>query len=248
MKTPKPVVSIIIPVFNAGPRLDVAIRSIVQQTYTNWEIIVVDDGSTDEPEQILKHFPIKHFLRQPNQGPAAARNWGLSVAGGEFIAFLDADDRWPVDKLEIQSVHLSGREHVKVVTGMVKFVFEDAVGNSSLYHFKHANNQAIHAHLGAALFHREVFGLVGMFNESMRFSEDIDWWNRAKENNVKIDVLEAIGLFHTVHKNSLSYGKNVMENGTFGAIKAALDRRRSKGEMHIPRLSDYLHTAPKSGD
>lgn len=241
MKNYTPLISIIIPVYDAGPRLEAALRSIVQQTYTNWEIIVVDDGSTDEPEQILKHFPIKHFLCQPNQGAAIARNQGLALAAGELIAFLDADDRWPEHKLESQMAHLLAHEAVQIVTGLVQFVFEDAGDRNIRYNFNNTQNQAIHAHLGAGLFRRAVFGQIGIFNETMRFSEDMDWWNRAKENELVINVLKDVGLLLTIHADSLSYGMNMQENGTFQAMKLALDRRRRQGILQVPRLSDYLH-------
>ena len=94
-----PLVSIIIPTYNREKFLLYALESVKAQTYKNWELIVIDDGSTDNTENICRNFaksidqPFKYFY-QENQGVASARNYGLKVAKGDFIAFLDSDDRW----------------------------------------------------------------------------------------------------------------------------------------------------------
>ncbi len=96
-------VSVIIPVYNGEKYLNEAIESVLNQTYTNYEIIVVDDGSTDSSKQILgPYFEKIKYIYQNNQGVAAARNKGLEMATGEYIAFLDQDDYWIKNKLEMQ--------------------------------------------------------------------------------------------------------------------------------------------------
>jgi len=95
----KPLVSVIIPTYNREKFLPYALESVRAQTYKNWELIIIDDGSTDNTENICRNFaknidqPFKYFY-QENQGVASARNYGLKVAKGDFIAFLDSDDRW----------------------------------------------------------------------------------------------------------------------------------------------------------
>ena len=97
-----PMVSVVIPAFNQARFLPAAIESTIAQTYRDREIIVVDDGSTDNTEEVERGFTDRRltYLRQRNQGASAARNAGVRASSGRFIAFLDADDRWAADKLE----------------------------------------------------------------------------------------------------------------------------------------------------
>jgi len=114
-------VSIVMPAYNAGPYIEETIRSVQGQTHQNWELIVVDDGSTDETaekvEAVAQHDPRVKLLRQANAGKSAARNTGLDLASGEFITFLDADDSFLVRKLTIQVAMLERSPDVGVVVG-----------------------------------------------------------------------------------------------------------------------------------
>src|ERR1700682_4446766 len=100
---PNPLVSIIIPVYNAAHFLPQAMASIRAQGYDSLEIVVVDDGSTDNCADVAKSLGSDvRYDRQVNRGPSAARNRGLALARGELIAFLDVDDQWPAQKLSVQ--------------------------------------------------------------------------------------------------------------------------------------------------
>src|SRR5689334_23008717 len=96
-------VSVIVPTFNSARFLCEAIGSVHAQTYKDYEIIIVDDGSTDDTQNVVKELdkPCKYFY-QNNAGPSVARNYGISESSGEFVAFLDADDAWLPGKLEMQ--------------------------------------------------------------------------------------------------------------------------------------------------
>jgi glycosyltransferase involved in cell wall biosynthesis len=99
----RPAVTVIIPTFNRAAIVGRAIRSVLAQTFEDWELIVVDDGSTDGTEQAVKSFSddrIKYVRHERNRGGAAARNTGIRCARGEYVAFLDSDDEWPPEKLE----------------------------------------------------------------------------------------------------------------------------------------------------
>src|SRR5690349_12299252 len=98
-----PEVSVVIPAFNAARYLPAALDSVLNQTARNLEILVVDDGSTDETEALLSRYgPPVHYLRQENQGVSVARNLGIKQSRGRFVGFLDADDTWLPHKLERQ--------------------------------------------------------------------------------------------------------------------------------------------------
>ena len=94
-----PVITVIIPAYNSGPYLDEAVQAVIAQTFTDWECIVVDDGSTEDLSRVEKMDPRIRLIHQPNAGQAAARNRGLALATGELVAFLDHDDLWPEDHL-----------------------------------------------------------------------------------------------------------------------------------------------------
>jgi glycosyltransferase involved in cell wall biosynthesis len=103
-----PKVSVIIPAYNSGPYLDEAVQSVIAQTFTDWECIVIDDGSTEDLTRVENMDPRVRLLRQPNRGTQAARNNGILHSTGEFIAFLDHDDLWLPSKLEKQIAAMRG--------------------------------------------------------------------------------------------------------------------------------------------
>src|SRR5690349_11714286 len=103
----EPLVSIIMPAYNADKFIAPSLQSVIDQTYANWELIVVDDGSTDGTAETVQTFSrgearIKYFY-QNNRGQGVAKNTGIRVAGGDFVAFLDADDLWCQGKLAMQT-------------------------------------------------------------------------------------------------------------------------------------------------
>jgi len=100
----KPLISVIIPTFNSASFVADAVASALEQTYPPLEVIVIDDGSTDNTQEILApHWNVIRYVKQPNAGAAAARNRGLDIAKGDWVAFLDSDDVWLPEKLEKQA-------------------------------------------------------------------------------------------------------------------------------------------------
>lgn len=123
----EPLVSVIIPNYNYAEFVDKAIESVLSQTYKNIEIIVVDDGSTDNSIDILSSYLSEIMLvSQSNSGVSSARNVGLAKASGEYICFLDSDDVWFSNKIEIQISHLLNKKMACVYTGIQ--LFEDNIG------------------------------------------------------------------------------------------------------------------------
>ncbi len=108
-----PLVSVIIPVYNGERYLAEAIGSVLAQTYTPFELIIIDDGSSDNSSGIARSFKEVRYYHQSNQGVAAARNAGISFAHGGFIAFLDQDDIWMHDKLSVQMDYLLQHPEVR---------------------------------------------------------------------------------------------------------------------------------------
>jgi glycosyltransferase involved in cell wall biosynthesis len=129
-------VSIIIPCYNQGRYLDETLQSVLEQTHSDWECIVVNDGSTDNTEQVvstrMKQDSRFKYIKKENEGPSIARNRGLEVAQGDFIQFLDADDLLVKNKFETQLQYVSEKKVDIVVCGY-NYLINDTVFNSNEY-------------------------------------------------------------------------------------------------------------------
>lgn len=218
-------VSVIIPVYNGESFLAEALQSVLNQTLSPDEIIVVDDGSTDQSAQVVASLaasvalPIR-YLHQENKGPAAARNRGIEQAHGDVIAFLDADDLWDRHKLEIQLPRLKSNPECEVVWGRLQ-VFTK---NKESAMVKSETQQM--PNVGCVLFRRSAFGRVGLFNETMRWSEDMDWFVRARECGLPIATHPDVVLWYRYHANNSWLGRPDSHLATLSAVKKRLERRR----------------------
>lgn len=220
-------VSVVIPTYNAAHYLPEAIESICRQTVLPHEIIVIDDGSTDITPTLIKELPDDiRYVRQENAGPAAARNRGIRLARGEIIAFLDADDWWPHDKLARQLPHLTAESVVSIVSGQIRYVPMPGVPMPDIVLSK--DNTVSHVHLGAALFHRSVFERVGLFNEALRFSEDMDWYLRAREAGETIKILRDVTLNYRIHAGNMTNGRGAADLKLTEVLRMSLARRRGR--------------------
>lgn len=192
-RTP-PTVSVIVPAYNAGRTIDATLQSVFGQTYRHIEVIVVDDGSTDDTaERVAAWGDRVVFLRQANAGPAAARNRAIERARGDFIAFLDADDVWLPEKLEQQTELLSAHPDAAMLYGLSQWWYSwsgepDDAGRD----FVHAlgvpagvvipppsllrpffiTQEAAIPSPSSILVRRSVVERVGGFDESFRLYED----------------------------------------------------------------------------
>ena len=192
MEGPRPKVSVYTPTYNYGRFLGEAIQSVLDQTFQDWELIVVDDGSTDGTREVMDAFadPRIHYVYQENQGNPAARNTALRLARGEYVACLDADDAWFPEKLEKQVAKLDSLPPtVGLLYGNV-YLFSDEDG-SIIQRFlevqipprgqvfkKLLPNEGYFIHDTAALIRREVFDRVGLYDESLLRFQDWEMWVR----------------------------------------------------------------------
>lgn len=176
-----PLVSVIVPAFNAEATLAAALRSALTQSYANIEIILVDDGSTDRTAEIAAGFPGVTVLRQANAGVAAARNAGIAASRGEWLAPLDADDLWHPAKLERQvAAALAAPSPPGFVYCWLRLIDPDGriTGSGSRDTFA---GRIIHRHLlrnvvgggGVALFRRDFVVALGGYDEGLESCEDI---------------------------------------------------------------------------
>lgn len=234
-----PQVSVIVPAYNVARFLPAAIASIHSQRYQPLEILVIDDGSTDNTSEVAASFgsSIRYF-RQANGGPASARNIGLREARGEILAFLDADDEWPADKLAIQMARLSAADAPDVVSGRIRYVFLSGALRPN-YRFEGPDQTVAHIHLGASLWRRRALELVGPFDESLRMGEDQDWFLRARELGLKIVVMREVTLLYQHHDSNMTRGANADQLEFIAVIRKSLQRRRERtgAALELPTWS-----------
>jgi hypothetical protein len=221
-----PMVSVIIPVFNGARFLRDAIDAVLVQDYPALEVIIVDDGSTDDIEQAVAALPIDvRFFRQKNAGPSAARNRGLRDANGELIAFLDVDDLWPENNLVSLAETLLGDPTADVVIGCAQLARIDREVEGGMEFVGNPDESFPH-YIGSALYRRAVFQRIGDFDEDMWFGEDTDWFTRAKEQALNVKRLDQISLIVRRHEANMTRGKTMLELNLLRTFKKALDRTR----------------------
>lgn len=185
---PPPAVSVVIPAYNAAWCVGRAVESVLAQTFRDFEVLVVDDGSTDDTAQVLSRFgaPVK-VIGKRNGGLSSARNAGIAAARGEMVAFLDADDWWQPAKLERQVELMRSRPEIGFCSteatvvdpeGHVLNAWRTAPWQGSfLVHLFRAHGDV--AGSGSAVVaRRALLAQVGGFDESLRSLEDIDMWMR----------------------------------------------------------------------
>lgn len=238
-----PYISVVIPVYNAEKHLEEAIQSILSQKYPEVEIILVNDGSEDNSAEIINKYVQNHHniisIYQVNSGPSAARNKGIKLAKGNFITFLDSDDYWPETCIQAQIQYLNRNPNSKIVWGKTQFF---RINNS-----KDVETIGMPLHflnVGSAIFHRTLFDLVGLFDESLSFSEDLDWFSRAREAGVKIVKHPETVLFYRSHEANMTKSKGVQDLNLMKVLKKSLDRRRNKKgtDIELPDIA-YSDTA-----
>ncbi len=181
-------VSVVTATYNMGKYLPFAIESALNQTYSNIEVIVIDDGSNDNTGKIMEPYkkdPRVRYIYQKNQGQAKAKNRGIRESRGAFVAFLDADDVWKPDKLEKQLNLFAQSEKIGVVYSDVEYIDEN--GNIiqqepyKQYHSGKVTNQLFidnFVNFSSAVVRKECFDQFGGFDETLPMSIDWDLWLR----------------------------------------------------------------------
>ena len=181
-----PLVSIIIPTFNRSEYLPRAIGSVLKQTFKDFELIVVDDGSTDKTCQLLDSFsdPRIRYESQPNRGVSSARNRGIRNSNGTFLSFLDSDDEWMPSKLEKQLEALEDNPDYMIVHTEEMWIRNGQRINQKNKHRKYGGWVFRHClplcviSPSSILMHRKIFSKIGLFNEGFPVCEDYELWLR----------------------------------------------------------------------
>lgn len=221
-----PSLSVIVPVYNRERIIAETLKNITNQNYPELDIIVVNDGSEDNSEEAVLGFNgnIRYF-KQHNVGPAQARNRGIINSMSDYIGFLDSDDFWPDNMLEYLVTELHNDKSADVVKGYAQLAYY----NHSSGKFEYFGNPAecFPNYITGTVFRRSVFDRVGLFDKELRFGEDLDWFNRANELNIKVKQLNCATVIVRRHSGNMTEGKNLVELNVLKVFKKALDRKRT---------------------
>lgn len=228
----QPTVSVVMPAFNAERYVAEAVASLQSQAGVDLEIVVVDDGSADATARIVRGLaaedPRIRLLSGAHRGVAAARNRGLAACRGAVIAFLDADDLCPPDRLLRQVTKLRAYPEVAVVIGDL-FLFERLEAD-----FRPAPGsrtaQILGISLTTACFRRRLFDEIGGFDETLEYCEDFDFYLRLLEADTRLLIEAEIATFYRRHASNMTNDQTRLTRSHLHMLHRSLQRRRQRGE------------------
>lgn len=212
-----PIVSVLIPTYNRALFICEAIASVLTQTFSDFEIIIVDDGSTDNTEMLIREFSDSRiiYIKQKNKGRSHARNVALSCARGRYIAFLDSDDVYLSGKLALQVSYLDSHPHVGMLYTSADCI--DSAGNKALGKYTATVSGRIYKSIAffrpititlpTVMVRRELFDEVGSFDENLHRFEDTDMWRRISKMTC-IDALSEVTCKLRTHSDNSLCAQN----------------------------------------
>jgi glycosyltransferase involved in cell wall biosynthesis len=224
-----PLITVIIGAYNAERYLAEAIESVLAQTYRNLELIVVDDGSTDRTGEIAESYgdPVR-CLRQANGGMAASRNRAIPEARGNYLAFLDADDRFPPNKLEQQLAVFEADPGLDIVYGHVTEFLSPDLDESARALLREPEHDVPWPTPNLMLVKRESFLRVGLFSTELKVGIGVDWHARANELGLRSATPPILALERRLHAENNGIRRRESKPQYLHVLKAALDRRRAE--------------------
>ena len=246
-------ISVIIPTYNRKHTLQRAIDSVLSQTFKPYEIIIVDDGSKDgTKEWLLQNYPSVQYIHQPNNGVSSARNKGIQISQGSWIALLDSDDEWMPEKLEYQSRFIEVNKDSSFCHTNEIWIRNGVRVNQMKKHKKYGGDIFKHCldicriSPSSSIINKDVFEEVGAFDESLTVCEDYDLWLRvtAKFNILFLD--EPLIKKYGGHLDQLSRVPEGIEQYRIRSLEKILSmglltetQFRSAKDMLIHKLNIY---------
>jgi glycosyltransferase involved in cell wall biosynthesis len=217
-------ISTIILAYNSDAFIGKAIDSVLSQDIKPLEIIVIDDGSSDRTKEICSRYKsLIKYQYQSNGGEGSARNLGLKISKGELIAYLDADDEWLPNTLQ-----LLRNPFLRNESNMLSIGYSQEVRKISQEWLKD-QKPYIGQQLSATMIRREAFDIVGLFNEELRLAVDTDWLFRIREFNLLIEYINQTVVYHRRHSNNATLCNELVQSSLLTACRASINRRREKG-------------------
>jgi glycosyltransferase involved in cell wall biosynthesis len=219
-------ISVIIPAYNQGHYLGEAIQSVIDQTYPDFELIVVDDGSTDKTAQVACSFldPRVHYIHQENRGLSAARNTGILRSTGEYLTFLDSDDLFVADKLETLLNAMQRDPELGFVAGQAVLIDENALPLGKVFDTPPPENP-VHLllwnplHVCSVLLRRDWQQKAGLFDENLNAYEDWDMWLRLARVGCRMGWVPHPVSLYRFHTRQMTHDKDRMNTANFAVLK-----------------------------
>jgi len=227
----KPLVSCIIPVFNGARFLADAVDSVERQTYAPIEIIIVDDGSTDDTPGVIDAFGERvRAIRQDNSGPSAARNRGILAARGEFIAFLDSDDVWVPEKVERQVACFLADSELDLCTSQLEHFWAEEVAEEEEQLQATLDRPRPTGWFNTAMARRGLFDRIGLLDDSLRHLDSAEFMMRVEATKSKLCVLPDRLMRRRLHLNNLSRNRRDEEaRERLQLVQARMQQMRRSG-------------------
>jgi glycosyltransferase involved in cell wall biosynthesis len=230
-----PAITVIIPVKDRMHFIEKALQSIANQQVSDLQIIIVDDGSTDQTVQRCLKFKKNSgialsIIHTKNAGPARARNLAIQQSNSDFIAFLDSDDWWPKDRLQSHLNAYCQEPNADIIVGKTKLI-ADSLCRQKDFRFK---ADCLHStSLTAATFKTNVFDKIGLLDSSLAFGEDTDFFFRVREKRLLVVYVEQVGLYYRLHDTNMTNHKSSKELNMFRVLRQSLQRRNGQ---HLPPM------------
>lgn len=242
--TPNPIVTVVIPCYNHAHFLGEAIESVLAQSYNNWEVIVVDDGSSDHTKEVVENYDELIYIKQENKGLSAARNKGLINSRGDYIVFLDADDLLQPDAISRNINYFHNNETCAFISGSYKCISTNGSEISpplaKCVHENHyeellrGNFIGMHA---TVMYNKNILLKEGGFNSQLKACEDYDVYLRLSRNYPVINHQELIASYRR-HDSNMSYNIPLMLESAHKVLK---------GQVTYLKNSDNLIKAYNTG-
>lgn len=225
-------ISTVIAVHNGATYLSEALESALGQTVPPLELIIVDDGSTDETPTLLKGYAKQHpnctVLRQPQQGPGAARNTGIDACSGDLINFVDADDRCPPHRNEALLEVFHSQPDTGIAVGqIVEFISPDLPPEVASRFEASPDPKPGHVVAGV-LLRAELFQQLGRFDQQLQVAEFMDWYLRAKEAGILIRETSSVVLERRIHGENFSIRNAHLREKEFTSVLRSHIKRRER--------------------
>lgn len=233
-------ISVIVPVYNGARFLAAALESVGAQDYRPDEVIVVDDGSTDDTIAVANRYGGVRYLRQPNQGAGAARNAGAAAATGELLAFLDADDRWLPEKLAYQVRYLEQHPEMDAVVTHQRLAIAPGVERPGWVPPEWLERPQVGLVPSALMIRRAAFETVGGFDTRYRTGEDTEWFARAKDAGVAVAILPEVLIERYVHPESLTAQARDVPQALLRIVRDSLQRQQARSAP-LPISARHVH-------
>ncbi|MFH1771913.1 MAG: glycosyltransferase [Candidatus Omnitrophota bacterium] len=258
----RPFFSVIIPTYNRAGFLKIAAQSVLSQSFDDFELIIVDDGSSDETKNTISSFPDKRirYIHQPHRGVSSSRNNGVKEARGEFICFLDSDDRFVQRKLEIAKEYIEKHPEYKIFHTEEIWYRNGKILGQKIYHKKPTgwvfNNAVTICCIGisTSAVHKSIFKDIGLFDETMPACEDYDFWLRTAAKYPFYLINKSLTIKEGGHFDQQSKKYEAMDRFRIYALKKIIESGKLSRKNHEiaalelkKKCQIYIHGAEKRG-